>query len=138
MRTTNFLLGLAVLAGCGGSSSLTGFDAELAQARTNWAARNLRSYSFTVSKSCFCPEEYTRPATITVRDGVAVDAPVHLAAYSTIDKVLDAVDAAHKSKPDVLEVDFSAEGWPRTLRVDPSAALADEEYYLTISNLTSL
>ena len=138
MRTTNFILGLAVLAGCGGSSSLTGFDEELAQARTNWAARNLRSYSFTVSKSCFCPVEYTRPVTITVRDGVAVDAPVHLSAYSTIDKVLDAVDAAHNSKPDVLEVDFTAEGWPRTLRVDPSAALADEEYYLTISNLTSL
>ena len=138
MRTTNFLLGLAVLAGCGGSSSLTGFDAELAQARTNWAARNLRSYSFTVSKSCFCPEEYTRPATITVRDAVATGAPAHLMAYSTIEKVLDAVEAAHKSKPDAFEVNFTPAGWPSTLSVDPSVALADEEYSITIGDLTSL
>jgi hypothetical protein len=124
--------------GCGGSASLTPFEEELTQARTNWASQNLRSYKFTLRKSCFCPGELTRPATITVRNGVAIDAPEHLTAYSTIDKVLAAIEEAQKSKPDLIEVNYTADGWPSTFHVDPSAALADEEYYITISDLASL
>ena len=36
-----------------------------------WAATGLRDYRFTVSRGCFCPEDYTRPRRITVRDGKA-------------------------------------------------------------------
>lgn len=138
MRMRNLFLGMVVLAGCGGSVSPSNFESELAQARTNWAAQKLRSYTFTIQRSCFCPDEYTRAVTITVRDGVPTDAPSHLAAYSTIDKVLDTVAQAHASKADRLDVDFTPQGWPRTVYVDQSAQLADEEYGLTLTNVTPL
>jgi Family of unknown function (DUF6174) len=124
--------------GCGGTVSQTSFESELAQARTNWAAQKLRSYKFTIQRSCFCPEEYTRAVTITVRDGVPTDAPPHLTAYSTVDKVLDTVAQAHASKADQLDVNFTLEGWPRTVYVNQSARIADEEYGLTLTNVTPL
>jgi Family of unknown function (DUF6174) len=138
MRTRNFLCVVVVLAGCGGSVSQISLESELAKARTNWAAQKLRSYKFTIQRSCFCPDEYTRAVTITVRDGVPTDAPPHLAAYSTVDKVLDTVTEAHASKADRLEVEFTPEGWPRTVYVDQSARIADEEYGLTLTDVTAL
>ena len=132
------LVACFLVTGCGGSSSRAGFEEALAQARAHWAAQNLRSYTFTVQKVCFCPEEYTRPVTITVREGVATDAPEHLIAYSTVDKVFDVVEAAHASKADRLEVTYSPDGWPQTVFVDPNKLMADEEYGLTITRVAPL
>ena len=131
-RTT--LLMLLALTGCGGSTAVSDLD----QARASWRAQGLRSYTFTVQKSCFCPEQYTRPVIITVRDGVAIDAPEHLAAYSTVEKALDAVEAARRGNPDTLTVSFAPQGWPTSFYVDPSKTMADEEYRVLLSAVTPL
>jgi hypothetical protein len=139
LRKTIFLCGLALLVGCsGGSATPLSFTEALALARSQWAAQGLRSYRFTVQKGCFCPEEYTRPVTITVRDGVAVDAPEHLAAYSNVEKVLDVLAAADASKADQLDVNFTTAGWPQRIYVDQNKSMADEEYTLTLSDLTPI
>lgn len=134
MGKRTILLVLLVLAGCGGGTALSDLD----QARASWRAQGLRSYTVTVQKSCFCTEEYTRPVTITVRDGVAIDAPEHLAAYSTVEKALGAVEAARKGNPDTLTVSFAPQGWPTSFYVDPSMALADDEYRVLLSAVTPL
>ncbi|MBB6049122.1 DUF6174 domain-containing protein [Armatimonas rosea] len=134
MGKRTILLVLLVLAGCGGGTAVSDLD----QARASWRAQGLRSYSVTVQKICFCPEEYTRPVTITVRDGVATNAPEYLAAYGTVEKALDAVESAQKGKPDTLTVSFAPQGWPTSLYVDPSKALADDEYRVLLSAVTPL
>jgi Family of unknown function (DUF6174) len=131
------LVALVLLSGCGGVSP-RGFEVELASARANWKSRALRSYTFTVQKGCFCTPESLEPVTITVRDGVASTVPEHLRAYSTIEKVLDSLEAAHKANPEVLNVSFTPEGWPSTLYIDPYRELADDEYSVTLSGLKPL
>jgi Family of unknown function (DUF6174) len=138
MRKTIFLCGLVLLAGCSSGVSLTGFEEKLAQSRASWKAQNLRSYTFTLQRVCFCPEEYTRPVTITVREGVATNAPEHLAAYGTIDKILDTVEAAYTDKAEQLDVTYAPDGWPKTVYIDRSKQIADEEYSLTITDVRPL
>lgn len=138
-RSVLFLfLGVSLgLAGCGGVAQTT-LEHELAQARANWSAQNLRSYRFTVQKSCFCVDEYTRPVTITVRDGAAVDAPEHLRDYSTVEKVLDLIETEHQRSPAELTAKFSVQGWPTQFVLDPNQKLADDEYSLSVTDLTPL
>ena len=135
---TALLCFLTLLIGCGGGSSPSGFAETLAQARRQWAAQGLHSYRFTIQRSCFCPEEYTRPVTITVREGAAVDAPEHLVAYSTIERLLDTVATAHASKADQLDVTYDPGGWPQRVFVDQNKLMADEEYSLTITDVHPL
>jgi hypothetical protein len=131
-------MALALLAGCGGNVSSTNPERELRTTRANWAARGLRSYKFTVQKSCFCPEEYTKAVTITVQNGVAIDSPGHLRAYDTVDKLLDTIGEALTNKADQINMDFHRDGWPRSFYIDQSQRIADEEYGLTVTDLTPL
>jgi hypothetical protein len=138
MRKTVCLGVFVLLAGCGGNVAQTTQEKELQRARTSWAAKNLRSYKFTVRKVCFCPEEYTRPVTITVRDGVATDSPDHLRAYDTVEKLLGTLETALASKADQVDMSFTGDGWPSSFYIDQSRAIADEEYSIAVTDLTPL
>lgn len=132
------LVFLVILLGCGGTANVTGSPEELAQARATWAAKGLRSYRFTLQKLAFTPPEYAQPVTITVRDGVAVDAPEHLKPYDTVEKLYATIQAAQEAKVASLTTEFSADGAPRSIVVDVDTRLADDEYTLTITNLEAL
>ena len=139
MWKLSLLVALAcALIGCGGNTSLTTQEQQLALARSNWMAKKLRSYKFTLRKVCFCPEEYTRSVTITVQNGVPIDSPEHLRAYDTVEKTLDVIGEALNSKADQVDMDFDVDGWPRSVFIDRSRAIADEEYGLAITDLVPL
>lgn len=138
MKTMIFLCGLALLAGCGGTTTLTPQEQQLALARSNWKAKGLRSYKFTVQKNCFCPPEYTKSVTITVQNGAATDSPEHLKAYDTVDKLLDRIGKGLSSKAVQVDMDFANEGWPRSFYIDQSRQIADEEFGVVVSDLTPL
>uniref|UniRef100_UPI00286B0D4D DUF6174 domain-containing protein n=1 Tax=Armatimonas sp. TaxID=1872638 RepID=UPI00286B0D4D len=123
---------------CGGNTSLTTQEQQLSLARSNWTAKKLRSYKFTLRKNCFCTEEYTRPVTITVQNGVAINSPEHLKAYDTVEKTLDVIGEALTRKADQVDMDFSLDGWPRSVFIDHSRVIADEEYSLTVTDLVPL
>ena len=147
LRSCLALAVFSCLAGCGGSTVeadllqprilAATFPQQLALARAHWVAKGLLSYKFTVQVRCFCLEENTRPVTITVREG-ATDAPTRLSAFGTIEKVFETLEAAGTSNANVLEVNFTADGWPSTSSVDPHADTSDDEYNLTISEVRPL
>lgn len=147
LRSCLALVVFSCLAGCGGSAMeadvlqprvlMATFPQQLALARTHWVAKGLHSYKFTVQVRCFCLEENTRPVTITVREGIT-DAPMRLSAFATIERVFETLEAANTSKANVLEVNFTADGWPSTSSVDPRADTSDDEYNLTISEVRPL
>lgn len=138
MKTMIFFCGLALLAGCGGTTTLTTQEQQLALARSNWKAKGLRSYKLTVKKICFCPEEYIKAVTITVQNGVATDSPEHLRAYDTVEKLLDTIGMGLSSKADQVDMDFASDGWPRSFHIDQSRMIADEEFGVTVTDLTPL
>lgn len=138
MKTMIFLCGLALLAGCGGTTTLTTQEQQLALARSSWKARGLRSYTFTVRKNCFCPPEYTKSVTITVQNGAATNSPEHLKSYDTVEKLLDTIGTGLSSKADQVDMDFASDGWPRSFYIDQSRMIADEEFGVTVSDLTPL
>lgn len=137
MRTLSIVF-LLMLMGCGGVTNVTGSPNELAQARALWAAKGLRSYRFTLQRVAFTLPEYAQPVTITVRDGVAVDAPEHLKAYDTVEKLYNTIQAAQEAKVAALTTEFNPDGSPRSIVVDVDTRLADDEYSLIITNLEAL
>ena len=133
-----FVISCCALVGCGGNVAQTTQEKELQRARTSWSAKNLRSYKFTVRKVCFCPEEYTRPVTIMVQNGVATDAPEYLKAYDTVEKLLDTLETALESKAEQVDMDLTDDGWPSSFYIDSSKILADDEYSVMVTDLTPL
>ena len=149
--------GFCCLAGCGGSAGVVGlpqqrgsvsegnfsqpvgdFSQQLSQARARWTAKNLHSYKFTVQVIGFTLEEYTHPVTITVREGVAVDAPPYLDDFATIEKIFTMLQTADAGKARKLDVNFTADGWPSTASVDPRADTMDDEYRVNIIDVKPL
>jgi hypothetical protein len=43
----------------------------LDEARTAWASSGINNYDFTISRQCFCTEEYIGPFAVRVRNGVS-------------------------------------------------------------------
>ena len=43
----------------------------LDEARAAWASSGINNYDFTITRQCFCMEEYAGPFTVRVRDGVS-------------------------------------------------------------------
>ena len=43
----------------------------LDEARAAWASSGINNYNFTISRQCFCMEEYVGPFAVRVRDGVS-------------------------------------------------------------------
>lgn len=44
---------------------------DLRERHARWTALDVRDYDMDLAVTCFCPEEYRRPVTVHVRDGVA-------------------------------------------------------------------
>ena len=43
----------------------------LEEARAAWASSGINNYDFTISRQCFCMEEYVGPFAVRVRDGIS-------------------------------------------------------------------
>jgi len=112
-------------------------------ARALWQAQSLDSYTFDYRQSCFCP--FTQPVHITVEAGevVAVEPLINeppsdpnIAAFSTIDELLDWLETAEASDPVVFDVVYDEmRGYPVSANVDISFQIADEEFSFEVSNL---
>ena len=110
----------------------------LRQARARWEAQNIRSYTFSLSRGCFCGPEITREVLIEVSDGVPVSVVYtddgepaersYFEAYDTIDELFDLLAAAYDR--DAKEVNVTYEpirGTPTEAYIDYDYGIADEE-----------
>ena len=43
----------------------------LEEARAAWSSSGINNYDFTITRQCFCIEEYAGPFTVRVRDGIS-------------------------------------------------------------------
>jgi hypothetical protein len=108
-------------------------------ARARWKAKGPRSYQLVVRHSCFCPEQYTRPRTVVVRNGKIVRASKYVRDIATVPRLFKIVQAAIDRKVVNLDVTYDAKrGFPRNIWVDTSLQIADEEQGYGASKLKRL
>ncbi|MCC5636771.1 DUF6174 domain-containing protein [Nostoc sp. CHAB 5844] len=117
--------------------------------RQLWNQQKLNNYSFTFSRSCFCLPKATQPVVITVRNGQVasikavnnnepVDAEL-FQQYNSIPKLFGIIEDAIARKAANLTVKYDPKfGYPTQINIDYDQQVADEELYLTISNLEPL
>ncbi len=147
MRTSFACLFLTLLT-LGTACSRSGDDHGLGTARMRWVNQLPSSYSFTWTQSCDCLSDMTRPIRITVASGQITSAvfaddqqvvgePIRRN-LQTIDGVFDEIQAALDQDAEEVTVDFDpTRGYPRSVFVDYSRQVADEELILQISNFTA-
>ncbi|MBE9205146.1 hypothetical protein IQ244_01060 [Nostoc sp. LEGE 06077] len=127
-------------------------DSNSTQLKVNrqlWNQQRLANYRFTFSRSCFCLPKATQPVVITVRNGQVasitavnnnepVDAEL-FQQYNTIPKLFGIIDDAITRKASSLTVKYDPQlGYPTQINIDYNQQVADEELFLTISNLEPL
>jgi hypothetical protein len=123
-------------------------DHGLAAARKQWVDHLPASYSFTWMQGCECIGDMTRPIRIGVTAGQlttavfvddqrAVGEPVR-GSLLTIDGVFDKIQNAFDQGAAEVTVAYDpARGYPRSVFVDYSRQVADEELSLQISDFAA-
>ena len=100
---------------------------ELDAARERWRAAGLRSYRFRARLQCFCAPSFRAPAVIVVRHGRPVDPPDRLRDVATVPRLLRKVQRAIDERVAGLSVRYGRRGVPRSIWIDSSRRIADEE-----------
>jgi hypothetical protein len=97
-------------------------------AKAKWKTYGARSYQMVVRRSCFCPEQYTRPRKVVVRGGKIVKAAAEVRDFATVPRLFRIVQSAITRKVASLSVSYDAKrGFPTSIFVDTSQQIADEE-----------
>ena len=111
---------------------------ELDSARQKWKSAHIKSYQVRVALSCFCPEQIRRPRTLTVRGGAPVKPPSHLRAVASVTRMFQLIEGAIDDGVASLGVTYGAHGVPRSINIDTSRQIADEEEYYKIDRFKRL
>ena len=155
-QAVGFFILLLSLGGCeilgvsgGGfvTEPVRGDFSEIADPRERWEAYGLTDYTINQTRQCFCPPP--RAYAIVVRDGdvVAVRNPeppveqgeMFLEQFMTVDELFDLIESAKQQNPAKLEVSYHPRfGFPTEVDIDISGQIADEELYMTLSDLRAL
>ena len=109
---------------------------------------DLQDYTYTISRNCFCPEEFRGPFIVTILNGEISAAtyeetakPVDLADHSipTIVDLFGLIDEACTTPTAGLSVVYNADmGYPESLYVDKNECIADEETSYSVSALEKI
>jgi hypothetical protein len=106
---------------------------QLDRARMRWKAAHVRSYSFAISVSCFCPP--SKPVTIVVRNGrPSAATPQNLADVATVPRLFRTIQRAIDRKVARIVVTYGRRGVPSSIAIDVSFQIADEEVTYTIKH----
>ena len=119
------------------------------EGRTLWASKNLSMYSYTLQRSCFCPQEYTKAMRLEVRNGAltslkyldsGADVPAQMQpTVFRIEAFFDLIDSTQKKGGHVNNLKFDATfGYPTQMYLDPIPLAADDETSYSLSNLQAL
>jgi uncharacterized protein DUF6174 len=149
------LVGAAILvAGCGtgrtvaedaGGQGSTPTPAPTHPTAAPWPSYDVADYTYTLRLTCFCADRGV-PVTVTVRDGKVTDAVWARGGWGhrlgapagdwmrlTIDDVIDAANAEHAHS--VVVTWPKGQDYPRSVWVDHSAAIADDEVGYSVSDV---
>ena len=119
------------------------------EGRTLWASKDLSSYTYTLQRSCFCPEEYSKAMRLEVRNGAltsviyvdsAADVPAQMRpTVFKIEAFFDLIDSTQKKGGHVNNLQFDAKiGYPTQINLDPIPEAIDDETSYSLSDLKAL
>jgi Family of unknown function (DUF6174) len=119
------------------------------EGRALWASKNLNSYGYTLQRSCFCPEEYTKAMRLEVRNRSLasikyVDSGLDVAEkfrpnVFKIESFFDLIDSTQSKGGHVGNLQFDATfGYPTQMNLDPIPNAADDETTYKLSDLKAL
>jgi hypothetical protein len=123
-----------------------GEHGSLEQARALWLARGSDSYSYTISRNCFCVLG-GRTVAVTVANGsvhaaeysgsgAAVDQSL-LTYVSTIPDLFDLIEDALERDPAYFAAEYDRlYGYPTRIEIDYSANAVDDELAISVRDLT--
>ncbi len=133
-----------LLWGCRTDAAPCAANPALEAGRTAWQTRHLQDYRFVWQQSCFCLPDAVQPIVVTVRHNEIVSAtdrsgkPVSddvRAGITTID-ALYARAADATCHADEVRISASPDGVPQSVFIDPSRAMADEEFSVAITEFS--
>jgi hypothetical protein len=118
----------------------------LDEARAAWASSGINNYDFTITRQCFCMEEYAGPFTVRVRDGVST--VTRSSDGSEVDPLvlnllpLSAEElfqfAEERQEQASFRVTYDqATGLPLSVWSDPIPEAADDELGVLVSGFTA-
>ena len=123
-------------------------ERELARNRQRWVSAGLRDYEFEFRRICFCLPEATEPVRITVRNAVVSSVirtrdgqptSINVASWPTVDSLFVEIQRRIDDDAERLEVEYDPTyGYPRSMTVDILAMAADDEYWVSATNLRRL
>ena len=113
--------------------------------KEKWENTSILDYSFILTVSCYCTEEYIRPKTVLVRGGeilkvnnIAYSEEMHWGIFS-INDLFKEIEKASNQNVAILETTYdSFYGFPTSLYIDRDERIADEEMGYSISNFKQL
>ena len=140
-----------VLAGCAAMGSALDNQSEIEQNKEKWQDAGISHYSFHLFISCFCIFVEDMPLIIEVQDGEVVSMEFEsgkeidpsllelFERYATIDRVFAEVEAGLNGAADNVVVQYDPTyGFPTEVTLDFEEQVADDELYLTLSNVEEL
>lgn len=122
------------------------YAAELKRLQKNrdlWERKGVRSYDYTVARTCFCGPEAAGPVIVEVRDGQPASARYvsdgtpaerrYFAGMDSVEDLFDTVSRALDRHPDRVEVVYDSRlGYPVRARFDYDENAVDEEDGFTV------
>jgi hypothetical protein len=140
-----------ILAGCAAMGSALGSQSEIEQNKEKWQDAGISHYRYNLFISCFCVFTQDMPLVIEVQDGKVVSMEFQsgneidpsllelFEKYATIDRVFTEVEAGLNGAADNVVVTYdSTYGFPTEVTLDFEQQAADDELYLTLSDLEVL
>jgi len=121
---------------------------QLVEAESHWKSRGIRSYTFEMRTSCFCPQEITEWAVVEVRAGQIVAARsltgtpltgISLESRKTVHELFDAAKPPYQEWIGDVEFDFHDDlGYPLRINLIGKPNIADAGTLYEARNLVAI
>lgn len=118
--------------------SLAAAEAKLDAAEQRWEDARIRDYSYRIRRVCFCPPEFRREVKILVRNGKPRKPPRSYRDVSKVEKLFAVVRDGIEAEAEVVRARYGANGAPRSIYIDRSFMIADEEIGYEIARFRTL
>ena len=109
----------------------------LTTARNRWKAQGVRSYTYLLSRNCFCTP--TTDVRIIVRNGIpAGRVAKQIARQASVPRLFVTIQNAINNKVSRLVVKYGKRGVPRTIFIEASSTATDDDLGFIIRNFAPL
>jgi hypothetical protein len=132
-------------------ASVGAASSDFDRARDKWQDAGISHYRFNLNISCFCAFTQDMPLIIEVQDGEVVSMEYQsgneidpsslelFQRYATIDRIFAELEKALGGEADAVTVEYDETyGFPSQITLDFVQEAADDELYLTISDIEVL